>query len=140
MKIIQFGSPPAVPKCKESYIMISEAETIVDQGSGNYTFFVSARAKDWADEGKFKTPSLRNIALRAPYMHDGRFRSLERVMDFYSRDIENHDNLHPILRDDRGRPVNYRFNNDEQRALVAFLNTLTDWDMIRDEKYSDPFQ
>ncbi len=92
------------------------------------------------DEGKFKTPSLRNVALRAPFMHDGRFNSLDRVIRFYSRDIEDHDNLHPVLRDDRGRAVNYRFNRDEERALVSFLNTLTDFEMLRDEKYSDPFK
>ncbi|MEH6343798.1 MAG: cytochrome c peroxidase [Bermanella sp.] len=92
------------------------------------------------DEGKFKTPSLRNVALRPPFMHDGRFRDLDDVIDFYSRDIEDHDNLNPFLRDDRGRPINYRFNRDEQRALEDFLHTLTDTQMINDEKYSDPFK
>ena len=92
------------------------------------------------DEGKFKTPSLRNVALRPPFMHDGRFRNLDDVIDFYSRDIEDHDNLNPFLRDDRGRPIRYRFNRDEQRALEAFLHTLTDTQMINDEKYSDPFK
>ncbi len=92
-----------------------------------------------ADEGKFKTPSLRNIALRAPFMHDGRFNTLSEVIQFYSRDIENHPNLHPQLRDNRGRAIHYRFNNEERRALVSFLNTLTDFEMITDEKYSDPF-
>ncbi len=92
------------------------------------------------DEGKFKTPSLRNVALRPPFMHDGRFQDLDDVIDFYSRDIENHDNLNPFLRDDRGQPIRYRFNRDEQRALEAFLHTLTDTQMINDEKYSDPFE
>ena len=92
------------------------------------------------DEGKFKTPSLRNVALRPPFMHDGRFRDLDDVIDFYSRDIEDHDNLNPFLRDNRGQPIRYRFNRDEQRALEAFLHTLTDTQMINDEKYSDPFE
>ncbi len=92
-----------------------------------------------ADEGKFKTPSLRNIALRAPFMHDGRFNTLSEVIQFYSRDVENHPNLHPLLRDNRGRAIRYRFNNNERRALVDFLNTLTDFELITDEKYSDPF-
>jgi len=43
------------------------------------------------------------------------------------------------LTDNRGRAIHYRFNNDERRALVAFLNTLTDFELITDEKYSDPF-
>jgi cytochrome c peroxidase len=92
------------------------------------------------DEGKFKTPSLRNVALRPPFMHDGRFRDLDDVIDFYSRDIEDHDNLNAFLIDDRGQPVRYRFNQDEQRALEAFLHTLTDEVLINDEKYSDPFE
>jgi len=92
------------------------------------------------DEGKFKTPSLRNVALRPPFMHDGRFRDLDDVIDFYSRDIEDHDNLNPFLRDDRGQVIRYRFNREEQRALEAFLHTLTDTQMINDEKYSDPFE
>jgi cytochrome c peroxidase len=91
------------------------------------------------DEGKFKTPSLRNIALRPSFMHDGRFNSLNQVIRFYSQDIQNHPNLHPALKDDRGRAVNYRFNNVERRDLVSFLNTLTDFELITDEKYSDPF-
>jgi len=92
-----------------------------------------------ADDGKFKTPSLRNIALRPPFMHDGRFNTLSEVIQFYSRDVENHPNLHPLLTDNRGRAIHYRFNNEERRALVNFLNTLTDFELITDEKYSDPF-
>jgi len=72
-------------------------------------------------------------------MHDGRFNTLSEVIQFYSRDVENHPNLHPLLTDNRGRAIHYRFNNDERRALVAFLNTLTDFELITDEKYSDPF-
>jgi len=103
-----------------------------DQGIGEST-------GNRADDGKFKTPSLRNIALRPPFMHDGRFNTLSEVIQFYSRDVENHPNLHPLLTDNRGRAIHYRFNNDERRALVAFLNTLTDFELITDEKYSDPF-
>src|SRR5213079_3595062 len=51
-----------------------------------------------ADNGKFKVPSLRNIELTAPYMHDGRFATLEEVVEFYDSGIVNHPNLSPPLR------------------------------------------
>ncbi len=92
------------------------------------------------DSGKFKAPSLRNIGVGAPYMHDGRFASLEEVIDHYSTGIQNHPNLAPPLRDGNGNPIRYNFTPDEKAALVAFLNTLTDQPMLSDEKYSDPFQ
>lgn len=91
-----------------------------------------------ADVGKFKTPSLVNIAVRPPYMHDGRFRSLEEVIDHYSGGIESHPNLSPPLRDGN-RAAQFRFNNQERADLEAFLETLTDFEMLTAEKYSNPF-
>jgi len=91
------------------------------------------------DIGKFKTPSLVNIAVTAPYMHDGRFATLEDVIDHYSDGIQNHDNLDPSLRDD-GEAGQWDFSNNEKAALLAFLETLTDEELLTDEKYSDPFQ
>jgi cytochrome c peroxidase len=92
------------------------------------------------DIGKFKVPSLRNIGVRAPYMHDGRFESLEEVIEHYSSGIQNHPNLAPPLRDENGDPIMYNFTDSEKSALVAFLNTLTDQAMLNDEKYSNPFK
>lgn len=93
-----------------------------------------------ADAGKFKAASLRNIAVSAPYMHDGRFRNLRDVMDFYDRDIEPHANLNPLLKDERGNAINFNFSREEKDALVDFLNTLTDNDLLTDVKFSDPFR
>lgn len=90
--------------------------------------------------GKFKVPSLRNIAIRAPYMHDGRFSNLEEVIDHYSTGIQDHPTLQPFLRDANGNPIRYNFSDQEKTALIAFLNTLTDDRFIRDEKFSDPFE
>lgn len=90
--------------------------------------------------GKFKVPSLRNVALRAPYMHDGRFSSLEEVIDHYSTNIQDHPTLQPFLRDDNGLPIKYNFSGEEKAALIAFLNTLTDDQFTSDEKFSDPFK
>jgi cytochrome c peroxidase len=86
-----------------------------------------------SDLGLFKSPSLRNVELTAPYMHDGRLDSLEAVIDHYTRDVKNHPNL-----DGRARRRN--LSRDDKAALVAFLKTLTDQKFITDPKFSDPFQ
>lgn len=90
--------------------------------------------------GKFKVPSLRNVALRAPYMHDGRFSNLEEVIDHYSTGIQNHPTLQPFLRDSNGDAVKYNFTDEEKAALIAFLKTLTDEEFSSAEKFSDPFK
>ncbi|MFZ1678122.1 MAG: cytochrome c peroxidase [Saprospiraceae bacterium] len=87
----------------------------------------------------FKIPGLRNIALTAPYMHDGRFATLEDVIDFYSTGIQDHANLNPLLKDTDGHPKKFNFSAAEKDALVQFLNTLTDNTMTNEVKWSDPF-
>lgn len=89
------------------------------------------------DNATFKVPTLRNIELTPPYMHDGRFETLEEVIDHYSEGIKvsstvnstllSISNLGPLL-------------NAQQKAdLIAFLKTLTDTNLITNPKYSDPF-
>jgi cytochrome c peroxidase len=97
------------------------------------------------DEGLFKVPSLRNIELTAPYMHDGRFATLEQVVDFYSTGVVNHPNLSPALRNPpgspgAGQPRRLNLTNAQKAALVAFLKTLTDTSVTTDEKFQDPFR
>ncbi|MFT5199880.1 MAG: cytochrome c peroxidase [Planctomycetota bacterium] len=93
-----------------------------------------------ADRGKFKVPSLRNIAVTAPYMHDGRFSTLQEVLGFYSTGIQNHPNLDPVLRaPGGGQPIRFNMSPGEINALVAFFDTLTDTTMLNDPKFSDPF-
>lgn len=77
-----------------------------------------------ADRGKFATPSLRNVALTAPYMHDGRFTTLEEVVEHYSTGVKRSATLDPNLakHPDGGVPL----SAEDKRALVAFLRTLTD--------------
>lgn len=76
------------------------------------------------DRGKFKTPSLRNIALTAPYMHDGRFGTLEEVVEHYDKGVQRSDTLDPNLakHPDEGLGL----TSSEKADLVAFLRTLTD--------------
>ena len=92
------------------------------------------------DIGKFKTPSLRNIAIRPPYMHDGRFTSLQEVLDHYSTGIQKHSNLAAQFSDSSGNPIRLNLSQAQKDALIAFLKTLTDNEMLSDEKYSDPFK
>ncbi|MCB1208759.1 MAG: c-type cytochrome, partial [Verrucomicrobiales bacterium] len=77
-----------------------------------------------ADLGKFKTPSLRNIALAAPYMHDGRFATLEEVVDHYSSGVQRSETLDPNLA--KHPAAGLQLTADEKADLVAFLKTLTD--------------
>jgi cytochrome c peroxidase len=89
--------------------------------------------------GAFKVPSLKNIELTAPYMHDGRFATLEEVINHYSEGIKAHPNLAPALRDPQGNPVKINFTDQEKADLLAFLKTLTDRTIATEAKWSDPF-
>lgn len=99
----------------------------------------STNADQGAGQGRFKTASLRNIALTGPYMHDGRFATLREVIEHYSSGIQDHPNLDPRLRNPGGRPIQMRFSDDEMDALIAFLRTVTDESLAIDERFSDPF-
>lgn len=92
-----------------------------------------------AGAGRFKPASLRNIALRPPYMHDGRFATLEQVVDFYSTDVADSPLLDPRMRDVNGKPVRAHFSAAQRDALVAFLRSLTDSSFLNDARFSNPF-
>ena len=74
--------------------------------------------------GDFKAPSLRNIALTAPYMHDGRFRTLDEVIDFYSEGVRYSEQISPLMHHVMQGGV--RLTDEEKTQLKAFLQTLTD--------------
>ncbi|MEO1337683.1 MAG: cytochrome c peroxidase, partial [Myxococcota bacterium] len=103
-----------------------------DLGFGEVTGLAS-------DDRKFKSPSLRNVAETGPYMHDGRFQTLEAVIRFYSRGIRPDPNLDPILVGRDGAPIRFGFNPDQEAALVAFLMTLSDSQVLTDPRFGDPF-
>ncbi len=89
--------------------------------------------------GKFKIPSLRNIELTGPYMHDGRFTTLEQVINHYSEGIQNHPSLDEKFRDGmKAKKLN--LSENDKVALIAFLKTLTDKNLITNPKFSDPFK
>jgi len=89
---------------------------------------------------KFKIPTLRNITLTGPYMHDGRFASLSDVVDHYSNGIQNHSALDADLKTNSGQPKQMNFTDQEKEDLIAFMGTFKDDTMINDERYSDPFK
>jgi cytochrome c peroxidase len=95
------------------------------------------------EEGVFKVPSLKSVALSAPYMHDGRFSTLEEVVEHYNSGVRAHPNLSSELVQRRGRRnttvVRLNLSQAEKQALVAFLETLTDTGITNDPKFSDPF-
>ncbi|MBL7739758.1 MAG: c-type cytochrome [Chitinophagaceae bacterium] len=93
-----------------------------------------------AQNGTFKVPSLKSIALTAPYMHDGRFATLEQVVEHYNSGVRPHPNLAPQLKNPDGTPRRLNLTPDQKAALVAFLRTLTDTGIATDEKFSDPFK
>ncbi len=87
-----------------------------------------------ADKGKFKTPTLRNLKFTAPYMHDGRFETLDEVIEFYSSNVKVSSTLDPLMTHEGGIDM----TATEQAALKAYLLTLTDTSFINNEACSDP--
>ncbi len=90
-------------------------------------------------EGKFRIPSLRNIALTGPYMHDGRFETLKEVIGHYNEDIAPHLSLDDNLKAG-GLPKRMNLSTLEITALESFLRTLTDEDLVSNPMYSNPFR
>lgn len=127
------GSPTGYSEpANGEFINIGLDANYEDKGRGAFT-------GEQADDGKFRIPSLRNIALTGPYMHDGRFETLEEVLDHYSVNIVNQPNLDDRLRDESGKAVVLNISEDEKQDLIAFLHTLTDVSITKDPRYSDPF-
>lgn len=85
------------------------------------------------DKYKFKVPSLRNVELTAPYMHDGRFGSLESVLNFYSNGVQNTQNLDALLH--QNGQLGIPLTNEEKQAIISFLKTLTDEKFISNPEF-----
>lgn len=91
---------------------------------------------DESDAHKFKVPSLRNVGLTSPYMHDGRYHSLEEVLDHYANDIYDSPTLDPIFKTSDKPKIS--LNISEKTSIIAFLKTLNDNAFIKNGKLSDP--
>lgn len=105
--------------------------SLTDPGRGGITH-------DPGDVGKFKVPSLRNIAVSAPYMHDGRFQTLEEVLGFYNQGIHGAANLESSLIP--AANTGLALSNQDLKDIIAFLHTLTDPGFLQNESYGSPFK
>jgi len=110
--------------------------TFSDPGRGSLTSLA-------VDQGKFIAPTLRNITLTAPYMHDGRFKTLEEVLDHYSDHVQMASpNLDNNLIQGLNNPpfgTHMDLTAAEKKQVLAFLKTLTDDNFVTDKRFSDPF-
>jgi cytochrome c peroxidase len=92
-----------------------------------------------AGRGAFKAPSLRNVAVRPRFMHDGRFTTLEQVIDFFDAGVQPNSDLDPRLRAADGSPRRLGLTGAQKAALAAFLRTLTDSTFLAAPRFADPF-
>jgi len=96
------------------------------------------------DKGRFKTPTLRNIAVTAPYMHDGRFETLEEVLDHYNSGIKKSETLDILIIEGSNEPINVHdeirlhLTEKEKKDVIAFLHMLTDESFLNNPDFSNP--
>lgn len=88
------------------------------------------------DNGKFKVPTIRNIALTAPYMHDGRFATLEDVIDHYSHGVQMSSTIDPLI--EYAAQGGVQLDAQEKDLLIQFLHTLTDYNFINNPEFQKP--
>lgn len=91
------------------------------------------------DEGRFKIPDLHNVGITAPYMHDGRFATLQDVLNHYSHGIQPNNNLDTRLLKN-GDPLRMNISEQDKTDIIAFLNTLTDYSLMTNPLLSSPFK
>jgi cytochrome c peroxidase len=115
-----------------AFMDIGLAATNGDKGMGGFTGLPG-------HVNTFRAPNLRNVALTAPYMHDGRFKTLHEVLDHYSGGIQDSPNLNEMLKEENGQPRKMNISENEKQALIAFLNTLTDYEMVTAKQHANPF-
>lgn len=97
----------------------------VDEGRGLIT-------QNESDKGKFKVPTLRNVLLTYPYMHDGRFFTIDQVLEHYNSGVQQHANLDTLLQN--GIPL----TTDEKKNIKRFLETLNDYSLMSNMMLSEP--
>jgi cytochrome c peroxidase len=97
---------------------------------------LGALTGDPFDNFKFKTPSLRNVAVSAPYMHDGRFQTLEEVIEHYDNGVHVTPSIDPNM---HGSIDGLNFTAQDKEDLINFLKTLTDHEFLNNPAFSNPF-
>ncbi len=117
---------------------VANLEDFIDKGLGEVT-------KNPSDNGKFRAPTLRNIAMTAPYMHDGRFQTLEEVVEHYSSHGKPSPNRDPLIITvgfpiPGSNPIQYSgLTPSQKQAIIKFLHTLTDPDFVQNPEFQNPF-
>jgi cytochrome c peroxidase len=129
-----FNGPAGCAPCHSTVAQISDNvhntgldATITDVGAGN---------------GRFKSPSLRNVGVRTRFMHDGRFTTLQQVVEFYDSGVNANPGLDGRLRDTvpfQNQPKRLNLSQAQRDALVAFMHTLTDSTFLTTPKFASPF-
>ena len=102
--------------------------TFTDLGLGKVT-------GDPADNGKFKSPSLRNLAFTTPYMHDGRFTTLDAVINHYSEGLQNSPTIDPLMK--KVAQGGVQLSTQDKADLKAFLLALSDYEFINNPAFSN---
>lgn len=108
----------------------NDANLYKDKGLGTVTGKLS-------DNGKFKIPSIRNLLFTAPYMHDGRFKTLEEVLDFYSEGVKESKNVDSKM--EFAHQGGAHLSCEEKKQIMAFLITMTDSVFITNPQFGNPF-
>ena len=101
-------------------------DDFIDRGRGEFTDLP-------VDNGRFKVPGLRNVEFTAPYMHDGRFNTLEEVLDHYNSGGHPSPNKDILIRD-------LNLKNHQLKDIIAFIKTLSDTSLLNNPDYSNPFE
>ncbi len=119
-----------------------ENDLYMNNGLDEDAFFVDFGREDVtnlaSDRAKFKVPSLRNVAVTFPFMHDGRLQTLEEVVDHYNSDVRNSSTVDPALLGTTATGL--MLDAQEKKDLINFLKTLTDYTFLNNKAYSDPFK
>jgi cytochrome c peroxidase len=122
----------------ETFVAPTEKNNGIDMSTIDRGF--GAVSNNPNQDATFKVTTLRNVELTAPYMHDGRFKTLEEVVEHYSTGVKNHPNLSPQMKLPNGQPRLLNLSAPDKAALVAFLKTLTDRTVQTNQLYTNPFK
>ena len=141
-RAIFFGEPPSGGDCFHCHgsSTFGTHEYVNNGLDSVFTDFgrFDATGKE-RDKGKFKVPSLRNLVFTAPYMHDGRFETLEEVVDFYANDVHSTSpNIDPLMKH-KSTEFKLSLSDQDKQNLVIYLKTLTDSSFVTNPAYSNPF-
>ncbi len=126
-----FNGQAGCARCHETFVQIGD--NVRNTGLDAVSTDVGA------GQGRFKVPSLRNVAVRGRFMHDGRFTTLEQVVEFYNSGVQANANLDNRLRGNGNQPQRLNLSANDKAAIVVYLHTLTDPTFLTAAKFADPF-